>query len=46
MDSFGICERSLRYYQATMNAMLIERKNLQVFIKDGLMYVDFVKAIK
>ena len=46
MDSLGICERTLRYYQATLNAILIERKNLQVFILNGIIYVDFVKAIK
>lgn len=46
MDSLSICERTLRYYQATINAFLIEFKNMQVFISNCIMYVDFVKAIK
>ena len=44
-SEYGICERTLRYYQATMNEVLIV-KDLQVVIINGVMQVIKAKAIK
>ena len=46
LDEYNICERTLRYYQAVINELIIPRRNLQCFISDELIYVDEVKTIK
>ncbi len=46
MDSFKVCERTIKYYQSEINFVILQRKNLMIYCENGLMFCAEVRTIK
>ena len=46
MDSFKVCERTIKYYQSEINFVILQRKDLMIYCENGLMFCAEVKAIR
>ncbi len=46
MNKFQVCERTIKYYQSTINYVILAKKDLMLFCENGIIYCAVVKAIK